>query len=114
MRSRLHYLLGALLARSAISETEKECGRFIEVLENLGHGTAYLGKMLLGNQRVDCLWDTSSDDTVVTSARTLDTEVPCIGALTCYDKDQSQTYAVKGRGFSEPLQYGSAEAKVVS
>merc|ERR1719473_1673560 len=84
----------AQLSLSKTAHRANHCGRMVEVLENRGNGAAYMGKLFLGGQKLDILWDTGDDELMVASVNTINMGVSChaVGGATsnrdCYDKSR--------------------------
>lgn len=82
----------------------------IEVLENRGNGAAYMGKIFMGGQKLDILWNTGEQELMVASVNTVNMGMACkgIGGVTkrdCYDKSRSKSY-VPASKFPEAFQHG--------
>jgi hypothetical protein len=89
----------------------------VELLENNGNGASYVGKMYVNGQKLDTIWDTGSDEPVVSSISTLNMLTPCFDAFgnaqhDCYNKLKSSSYRAL-RAFPEAISYGSGDTFVL-
>lgn len=89
------------------------CGRIIEILESRGNGAHYMGKLYLGGQKLDILWDTGDTDLMVASVNTINMAMTCKAHLAvgesskrdCYDKSRSKSYVPVSK-FAEAFPHG--------
>jgi len=93
------------------------CGRMVEVLENRGNGASYMGKVFVGGQKLDILWDTGDEELMVASVNTINMGVACRTAAhntqrDCYDKSRSKSYSPVSK-FAEAFTHGHDVANCV-
>merc|ERR1719335_728599 len=96
--------------------TEK-CAKFVEILENVGYGAAYVGKTFIGGQKMDVIWDTGSDEVVVNSMNSVNLQSPCVDLAAmkqhdCYSRSSSKFYKALEQ-FPKKIQYGSGNTVVL-
>lgn len=95
----------------------EDCPRFVEILHSQGNGAAYVGKIFVGGQKLDAIWDTGSDEEVLNSVHTLNMRSPCQDVQgnavhDCYNKVHSKRYKAL-RSFPEKIAYGSGDTFVL-
>merc|ERR1719498_1641964 len=98
------------LSRGNSGDRANHCGRMVEILENRGNGAAYMGKVFMGGQKLDILWDTGEQELMVASVNTVNMGAACKGIggapkRDCYDKSRSKSY-VPGSKFAEAFKHG--------